>query len=89
MDFADALHLARAGKLICRAGWNAPWQYVGQHPGGPVEVYGDLAAACGVAEGTVVTFLPYPILHTAQDTYVPWTPTATDVLATDWMERTP
>lgn len=91
MDFSAALLNIKEGMKTTRNGWNAPGQYVVLQPGYPrgVPINANTSAATGIPEGTVRVFRPYLILHTADGSFVPWQPTASDVLAEDWLIATP
>lgn len=86
MDFGEALHALKAGKRVTRVTWNAPGQYVAHQKGYPdgIAINANTAEATGIPQGTVCRFRPYLMLKTAQDDFVPWTPTQSDVLAEDW-----
>lgn len=86
MDFSDALRQLKAGLKITRGGWNGPGQWVvlqEGYPGG-IAINANTARATGMPEGTVAVFRPYLMLRTVQGEFVPWTATASDVLAEDW-----
>ena len=78
----------RAGLKATRTGWNAPGQYVVYQPGYPdgIGINANTAAATGLPQGTLCRFRPYLMLHTAQDDFVPWAPSVSDVLAADWVD---
>jgi hypothetical protein len=87
MDFSDALRGLKSGQKITREGWNAPGQFVVLQRGYPdgIAINANTAAATGIPEGTVCRFRPYLMLHTADESFVPWAPTVTDTLAEDWL----
>lgn len=67
-DFGWALRQLRADKMVHRAGWNGPGQYLRlQTPD----------------ENSKMT-LPYIFIRTVQGDLVPWLASQTDMLATDW-----
>lgn len=84
--FAWALSCLQLGFLVSRYGWNAPGQYVAYQAGYPdgIPINANTARATGIAEGTVMRFRPYLMLKTADGSFVPWTPTQSDMLTKDW-----
>ncbi|MFE3449639.1 DUF2829 domain-containing protein [Nonomuraea sp. NPDC059194] len=90
LDFSAALTVLKKGAKITRSGWNATGQYVVLQPGYPdgIAINANTAEATGIPEGTVRAFRPYLMLHTADESFVPWQPTVSDVLAEDWMFAT-
>jgi len=86
MDFSAALTLAKRGYKISRTGWNGQGMYVVCQKGYPdgIAINKNTAQAIGQPEGTVVKFLPYLMLHTAQGAMVPWVASQTDLLGEDW-----
>jgi hypothetical protein len=88
VDFSEALvRLRLVGSKVTRQGWNAPGQYVVLQKGYPdgIAINANTAQATGIPEGTVCVFRPYLMLCTADDSFVPWVPTVSDVLALDWV----
>lgn len=57
-----------AGKRVARAGWNGPGQFV------------SLQVPDAYSKMTV----PYCYITTTQGNRVPWAPSQTDLLASDW-----
>lgn len=86
MNFSDALENIKLGEAVTRHGWNAVGQWVVLQRGYPqgIAINKNTAEATGFPEGTVKVFRPYLMLHTADGSFVPWAPTASDVLAEDW-----
>lgn len=86
MNFSDALHMIRSGTPMARYGWNGPGMFVVYQPGYPdgIAINHNTAQATGIAEGTVMSFRPYLMMKTAQDDFVPWVASQTDLLADDW-----
>lgn len=86
MDFSEALVDLRLGKRITRTSWNAAGQSVSYQKAYPdgIAINANTAESTGIRQGTVMRFRPYLMLHTAQDDFVPWVPTISDVLALDW-----
>lgn len=83
-DFGWALHMLREGKRVQREGWNGKGMWIvfvddwsfGGH------------AATSWDKPAPVTSLPrvssFLGMKTADNRFVPWTVSQTDVLATDW-----
>ena len=86
MDFSDALRLMKSRKKLQRSGWNGKGMYVVYQAGYPegIPINKNTAEATGEAEGTVMRFLPYLMMKTADGAFVPWLISMTDALATDW-----
>lgn len=86
MDFSDALRRCRTGDKISRVGWNAAGMFVVHQAGYPdgIPINANTSRATGLPEGTVCKFQPYLMLKTAQDSFVPWLASQSDLLADDW-----
>lgn len=86
MDFSDALSQLKQGQKVQRAGWNGKGMYITLtwgYPGG-VPIDRSTAQATGLPEGTICRFLPYLVMKTVDDSFVPWLASQTDILAEDW-----
>jgi len=55
------------------------------YPNG-IPINANTARATGLSEGEVHKFLPYIMMKTVNDEFVPWLASQTDVLAEDWSE---
>ena len=73
MTFGAALERAKIGQKIQREGWNGKSMFVAY-----------IGAASASIGGVGFTVAPFLVLKTAQDTYVPWTASQSDMLAEDW-----
>lgn len=70
MDFSDALRYLKRGKKVARTGWNGKGMYL------------EYTACChSVGED----YHAYVTLFTAQQYFVPWVASHTDLLADDWV----
>lgn len=78
MDFGTALTALRNGSRVSRKGWNGKGMWLVLCKGGT----GDASAAPGV--GPDLPLLPFIAMKTAQDEYVPWLASQSDLLAFDW-----
>ena len=85
-DFGFAVRELKDGRRVTRGGWNGKEMYLARQDGYPdgIPINKNTADATGIPEGTVCKFQPYITLKTAQNTFVPWQPSQTDVLANDW-----
>jgi hypothetical protein len=85
-DFAEALKRVKEGKKIARTGWNGKGMFVVYQKGYPtgIPINKNTAEATGIPEGTVCRFSPYLMMKAADDTFVPWLASQTDILADDW-----
>ena len=68
-DFGWALVQLRAGHAVARNGWNGPGQFL----------------QLQVPDEHSKMTRSYIYINTAQGERVPWLPSQTDVLATDWI----
>lgn len=86
MNFSDALNQLKAGKKLARAGWNGKGMWIAMQKGYPdgIPINKNTAEATGLPEGTVCRFLPYLMMKTADNSFVPWLASQTDILAEDW-----
>lgn len=86
LDIGWAVKQLRLGLRVARSGWNGKGMYLAFQPGYPegIEINANTAKATGQPEGTVLRFLPYVMMRTAQGDFVPWLCSQTDLLAEDW-----
>jgi hypothetical protein len=86
MDFSHALLAAKAGAKITRKGWNGKGMYVVRQKGYPdgIEINKNTAEATGGVEGALCVFQPYLMLCAADQSFVPWVVSQSDVLGDDW-----
>lgn len=87
MNFGDALNRVKAGAKIARAGWNGKGMWLAYQKAYPegIAINKNTAEATGLPEGTVCKFLPYLMMKTADNSFVPWLASQTDILAEDWV----
>ena len=82
-NFGFALAALKAGKKVCRQGWNGKGMFLFLVQGSTFAV--NRAPLLGIyPEGTVINYQPHIDMKTAQDTVVPWLASQSDVLADDW-----
>jgi len=82
LRFGEAIENLRAGKTLTRIGWNASdmWLYYV-----PTAKYKTMTDAAKEAFGDTVSYREYLALKTAQGDVATWSPSNTDVFATDWV----
>jgi hypothetical protein len=87
MSFSGALAALKAGKKVCRAGWNGKGMFLFFNPGSEVKVTEGRPLAASFPVGTECKMLPYIMMKTAalDLQFVPWLASQTDILADDWM----
>lgn len=88
MSFGHAIEALKAGRRVCREGWNGKGMWLILVPGADnltVDEGRPLAKA-GIPVGTVFDYLPHIDMWTAQGDLVPWLASQSDMLAEDWME---
>jgi hypothetical protein len=80
MDFGCALHEMKQGSLAARAGWNGKGMWIGLVLG--YDYNPDKGRATTTALGCQK--LPWIGMKTADNCFVPWLASQTDLLAEDW-----
>jgi hypothetical protein len=85
MDFSEALKLIKARKSVARAGWNGKGMWVRLFQAGYLSEDA-MAKAIGIDYSVLPTALPYLVMKTADNSFVPWLASQTDILANDWVE---
>ncbi len=86
-DFGLAICQMKSGKKVARSGWNGKGMYIVYQEAYPdgIPINQNTAKATGIPQGTVCKFLPYLMMKTADDSFVPWLASQTDILANDWV----
>ena len=77
MSFGHAVELLKAGNRVAREGWNGKSMWLGLVDTGYYDV------GCSVV-GEINSLLPWIGMKTADNKFVPWLASQTDVLAEDW-----
>ena len=79
LSFGDALKALKAGQRVARAGWNGKgmWLWIPE----PLDEFCTKVFACG---DDAFEAAPWIGMKTADDKFVPWLASQTDVLAEDW-----
>ena len=76
MDIGGAVFALKAGNKVARKGWNGKDMFLLYSAGGTYNAV-DLE---------VGPLIPFVVMKTTQDQFVPWLCSQTDLLATDWEE---
>lgn len=79
-SFSTALDLLKQGQKICRKGWNGKGMWLSY-----LDPYHNNQFSITEKDGAEGTFSPYIGMKTADNKYVPWLASQTDLLADDWM----
>jgi hypothetical protein len=82
MNFGQAIELLKQSKRVSRNGWNGKGMWLQLYK--PHEDEGVVMSFDGT--GRWIPCAPYIGMKTADDTYVPWIASQTDMLAEDWEE---
>ena len=84
MSFGHAIHALKAGKRVCRAGWNGKGMFLYLVAGSQFAV--NRPPLLGIYEaGTEIDYRPHIDMRDAEGKCVPWLASQTDMLADDWM----
>lgn len=89
IDFSSVLKALKNGKKICRSGWNGKDMYLVYIRGsgtddGPNTTCGDYQVNENLIDEELER-LPWIGMKTADNKFVPWLASQTDLLAEDWM----
>ena len=76
VSFGHAVELLKAGNRVAREGWNGKGMWLKLVSKGYFDI------GCSVVEGA--DLLPFIGMKTADNCFVPWLASQTDVLAEDW-----
>ena len=85
MSFGLAVEALKLGKKVCRAGWNGNGMWLVYVDGDVYEVARDVLISIEAPDRKNSNFLPWIGMKTADNKFVPWVASQTDVLADDWM----
>ena len=83
LDFSSALFLLKEGRKVCRSGWNGKNMYL-QYVS-PQESPQIMGIVYRINVSKDIKSLPWIGMKTADDNFVPWLASQTDMLAEDWM----
>ena len=84
MKFGQAIEALKQGKKVAREGWNGKGMYLIYFS--PVAHNLETLLVYDSEIGTEKPLLPFILMKTADDMYVPWLASQTDILAEDWQE---
>jgi hypothetical protein len=86
MDFGHALDALRAGRRVTRTGWNGAGMWLLLVPGSDIAVELDrpIGQAAPDLVDSTVQYRPHIDMKTADDEFVPWVASQSDLLADDW-----
>lgn len=85
MNFGEALHLIKHGRLVARKGWNGKNMFIFRVPGSVFKVNREPMLSI-LGEGAEVQYHAHIDMKTAQGYVVPWLASQADMLAEDWQE---
>ena len=77
MDFSSALLNLKDGERVARSGWNGKGMWLIMASEGTFGQEGRAMAVMG-------DLIPFIVMKTADDKFVPWLASQTDLLADDW-----
>lgn len=95
VSFGKAIELLKAGKKVCREGWNGKNMFIVLMPAlnlPPFNTQGTSRkvndrTAKWIGEDKPLNCLPYIAMYTADKKWLPgWLASQTDILSEDWME---
>ncbi len=82
MNFGLALEALQQGQKVCRFGWNGKGMWLSLVRGSdPKVTWGDYQVNSVIWDGEC---LPWIGMKTADNKFVPWLASQTDILANDW-----
>lgn len=87
MDFGLALSALKNGEKVTRTGWNGKGMFLYLVPGSSFEV-NRAPLNTFLAPGTIVNYRAHIDMKTADDQFVPWVASQSDLLADDWVTVT-
>lgn len=82
MNFGEALDLLKRGERIARSGWNGKGMWLTLVPAEQWSAAG--SPSVPPVPGSHLHRLPWIGMRTADDGFVPWLASQTDILAEDW-----
>jgi len=85
-NFSNALEELKKGNKVSRIGWNGKGMWLAIQKGYPdgTPCNKNSSEAYNIPEGTIIKVLPYIVMKTVDDSFVPWLASQTDILAEDW-----
>ncbi len=80
--FGIAIEAMKLGHKVARSGWNGKGMYLVHFS--PVSHGLEMLTVYDKEEGTTLPLLPFILMKTADNCYVPWLASQTDILAEDY-----
>lgn len=84
MNFGDAIQALKAGEKVARAGWNGKGMWLSYVPRGQYWLEDDYGLDANGNPICSLDLLAWIGIKTADDKFVPWLASQTDMLAEDW-----
>lgn len=86
LGFDFAIRALKSGKKVARIGWNGKGMWLEFIKATEYQIDGhNLPVNTAAPDGNVQSLLPFICMKTADNKYVPWLASQTDVLAEDWV----
>lgn len=82
LTFGMAIEALKLGRKVARSGWNGKLMYLVHFS--PVSHGLEMLTVYDKEEGTTLPLLPFILMKTADNCYVPWLASQTDILAEDY-----
>lgn len=82
MNFGEALDLLKRGERVARAGWNGKGMWLALVEA--TQWSADGSPSVAPVPGSHLKRLPWIGMKTADNGFVPWLASQTDILAEDW-----
>lgn len=82
LTFGMAIEALKLGRKVSRSGWNCKSMYLIHFS--PVSHGLEMLTVYDKEEGTTLPLLPFILMKTADNCYVPWLASQTDILAEDY-----
>jgi hypothetical protein len=84
VNFSEALHLIKEGKLLSRKGWNGKGIFVFLVEGSTFNV--NRKPLLGIfPEGTEIIYRPHIDIKNVDGAIATWIPSISDLMADDWL----
>lgn len=83
LSFGEAVKFLEKGKRVARLGWNGKGMYLVHFS--PVGHGLEMLTVYDKEEGTTLPLLPFILMKTADNCYVPWQASQTDILEKDYI----
>ena len=83
LSFGEAVKFLEKGKRVARLGWNGKGMYLVHFS--PVGHGLEMLTVYDKEEGTTLPLLPFILMKTADNCYVPWLASQTDILEKDYI----